>query len=150
MKLRYNVIAAVAALSLVGGCSSAHNFARADVNKDGKLSKDEMEKVFLSAIFEAGDVNDDSKITLAEYHTVDPKYSEARFKERDINGNGSVTPQELLEYAHRNKSLDDLIALMDTNNDGYVTPAEAKAFNKLLQAQEGENELQKLSTLTQQ
>ena len=143
-------MAAVAALSLAGGCSSAHNFARADVNKDGKLSKDEMEKVLLSAVFEAGDVNDDSKIDLAEYRTVDPKYPEAQFKARDGNGDGSVTPQELLEYAHRTDSLDDLIAIMDTDNDGYVTPTEAKAFNKLLQAQEGENELQKLSTLTQQ
>ena len=61
----------------------------------------------------------------------------------------AVTPQELLEYAHRNKSLDDLIAMMDTDKDGYVTPAEAKAFNKLLQEQEGDNDLQKLSTLTQ-
>lgn len=149
MKLRYNVIAAVAALSLAGGCSSAHNFARADVDKDGKLSKDEMEKVLLSAVFEAGDVNDDSKIDLAEYRTVDPEYPEARFKARDINHDGSVTPQELLEYADRTDSLDDLIAMMDTDNDGYVTPTEAKAFNKLLQAQDGENELQKLSTLTQ-
>jgi Ca2+-binding EF-hand superfamily protein len=149
MKLRYNLIAAVAALSLAGGCSSAHNFARADVDKDGKLSKDEMEKVLLSAVFESGDIDEDGQITLAEYRTVDPKYPTARFKARDIDGNGSVTPQELLEYAHRNDSLDDLIAIMDTDNDGYVTPAEAKAFNALLQAQEGENDLQKLSTLTQ-
>ena len=149
MKLRYNVLAAVAALSLAGGCSSAHNFARADVNKDGKLSKDEMEKVLLSAVFEAGDVNDDSKITLTEYRSVDPKYPTSRFKARDINSDGSVTPQELLEYADRTNSLDDLIAMMDTDKDGYVTPAEAKAFNKLLQEQEGDNDLQKLSTLTQ-
>lgn len=30
--------------------------------------------------------------------------------------------------AHRNNSLDDLIAMMDTEKDIYVTPAEAKAL----------------------
>src|SRR5215831_4447491 len=69
------------------------NFARADANHDGKLSREEAGDYLVYEVFTACDTNHDGRISLKEWLRVKPGET-AAFKERDGNSDGFVTLAE--------------------------------------------------------
>lgn len=132
-------------LFLASACkTSTDNYSVADRDHDGKLSKSEVKKALMTAIYANGDPNGDGKISFSEYSTVDPDYPKARFNERDLNGDGYVTPEELDRFSEKSHGFDHLVDAFDEDGDGCINRKEAAIFNAHLQKAEGDNALQKL------
>lgn len=103
------------------------NFARADANHDGKLSREEAGDYLVYEVFTACDKNRDGKISLAEWLRVKPGEN-AAFKERDANNDGFVTLAEAIEYGRRGGAGLTLIKKADKNRDGKIDRAELQAY----------------------
>lgn len=143
--------ALVGAFSLLAGCGGGVDpFVEADKDSDGKLSKPELGRVLLNAVYSAGDANGDSRITWEEWKTVDPKAKPTEFALRDADRDGAVTPAELKAYSDSRKSFDKLFASIDKSGDGFVDRTEAKDFHTAMMAAEGETEMEKLINYSRQ
>jgi len=103
------------------------NFARADENHDGKLSRGEAGDYLVYEVFSACDRNHDGKISLQEWLRVKPGEA-AAFKERDGNDDGFVTLAEAIEYGRRGGAGLTLIKQADKNRDGMIDRAELQAY----------------------
>jgi Ca2+-binding EF-hand superfamily protein len=103
------------------------NFARADANHDGKLSREEAGDYLVYEVFTACDTNHDGKISLKEWLRVKPGEA-AAFKERDANNDGFVTLAEAIEYGRRGGAGLTLIKKADKNRDGKIDRAELQAY----------------------
>jgi Ca2+-binding EF-hand superfamily protein len=116
--------------SAAGGKSQAaanDNFARADANHDGKLSREEAGDYLVYQVFTACDKNRDGKISLAEWLRIKPGEN-AAFKERDANDDGFVTLAEAIEYGRRGGAGLTLLKKADKNRDGKIDRAELQAY----------------------
>jgi Ca2+-binding EF-hand superfamily protein len=145
---RWALLGGVAILAGCGG--GADPFAEADKDGDGKLSKPELGRVLLNAVYSAGDANGDSRITWEEWKTVDPQAKKSDFDLRDGDRDGAVTPAELKAYSDSKKSFDKLFASIDKSGDGFVDRTEAKDFHSAMMAAEGETEMEKLINYSRQ
>jgi EF-hand domain pair/EF hand len=115
-------------------------FKDLDANKDGKLTKAEVQAAMTrrageaqtqvnqqsKALFDKIDTNHNGSISLAEFQaqekvSVDPAKVEARIQQLDTNKDGSVSAEE-----YRNGTLSQFDRV-DTNHDGVVSAAEASA-----------------------
>lgn len=144
-------LALVCAAAAFTSCASQPDaFKQADRDSDGKLSRQELGLVFLTAIYTTGDQNGDAKITFEEWVQVDPKADKAGFGLRDKDGDGAVTPAELKAYAEGKKSFDALFLAIDTSKDGFVQRDEAVAFHAKLSQTEGKSDLEKLINYSKQ
>ena len=113
-------------------------FKDLDSNKDGKLTKAEVQTAMTrrageaqtqvnqqaKALFDKIDTNHNGSISLAEFQaqekvSVDPAKVEARIQQLDTNKDGSVSAEE-----YRNGTLSQFDRV-DTNHDGVVSAAEA-------------------------
>lgn len=141
----------LAGVAVFAGCSGGPDpFAEADKDGDGKLSKPELGRVLLNAVYSAGDANGDSRITMEEWKMVDPEAKKSDFELRDSNNDGAVTPAELKAYSDSKKSFDKLFASIDKGGDGFVDRAEAKEFHAAMSAAKGETEMEKLINYSRQ
>jgi Ca2+-binding EF-hand superfamily protein len=144
-------LALAGTLAIAAGCTSGPDaFTEADKDRDGKLSKPELGRVLLNAVYAAGDANGDSHITWEEWQAVDPKAKREDFALRDANGDGAVTPPELKAYSQGKKSFDKLFASIDKSGDGLVDRPEAKEFHTAMMAAQGETEMEKLLNYSRQ
>ncbi|CAN5905354.1 hypothetical protein BH11VER1_BH11VER1_07070 [soil metagenome] len=120
---------ALAAASLSSCQTAAPNrFDTADLDKDGKLSAEEVSDFYVVSVFETRDANKDGKMTLEEWVVAGDKVQTANFKKRDTNKDGVVTRAEAMSYAKKHDSLKAVFTEADTNKDGSVSREEAKAF----------------------
>jgi Ca2+-binding EF-hand superfamily protein len=103
------------------------NFARADENRDGKLSRGEAGDFLVYEVFTACDRNHDGRISLQEWLRVKPGET-AAFNERDGNDDGLVTLAEAIEYGRRGGAGLTLIKQADKNRDGKIDRAELQAY----------------------
>lgn|SRR5690242_8642456 len=103
------------------------NFARADENRDGKLSRGEAGDYLVYEVFTACDRDRDGRISLQEWLRVKPGET-AAFKERDGNDDGFVTLAEAIEYGRRGGAGLTLIKQADKNRDGMIDRAELQAY----------------------
>ena len=103
-------------------------FARADLNKDGKLSREEVSDFVVHNVFDARDTNKDGKLTLEEWWPGEDPVETAKFKKRDLNKDGVVSLEEALHWGRTNEGWGDIMKEADTDRDGFITPAEAKAY----------------------
>lgn len=101
-------------------------FAAADVNADGRLSREEAQAAApqVYAHFEFLDANEDGVVTLAELQQVrDPAVMRQRVLERvraaDRNGDGKL---DLAEVQASFPGMAAHFALLDRDHDGYLTP----------------------------
>ena len=119
-------------LSLLASCATRETdrdcFIKADTNKDGRLSLDEVNKEGLPRLFDRFDGNGDGAVTLAETRQVDPGFEENVFAERDLNKDGKVTLAENEKVALSRGGLRKQFAEVDTNRDGIIEKTEAEAY----------------------
>lgn len=101
-------------------------FAAADVNADGRLSREEARAAAprIYEHFEFLDANDDGAVTLAELQQLrDPASMRQRVLERvraaDRNGDGKL---DLAEVQAAFPGMAVHFALLDRDHDGYLTP----------------------------
>lgn len=134
-----------AAVLLVSSCSSAAK--RADLNKNGKISTEELNKALVKAVFEAADENRDGSVTFEEWKQVFPDSTKKKFQAHDLGKNGSFTLEEALTYCKKHKTFDKLVGKVDSNGDGIIDKEEAGKFQDKMAATQGDNEVQKLKTL---
>ncbi|MDZ4861709.1 MAG: EF-hand domain-containing protein [Candidatus Hydrogenedentes bacterium] len=86
------------------------------------------------ATFEQLDANADGKLVLDEIKAKIPNFSEARFKARDMDGDGSISPQEMKNKPAVAKqeanalAPGDLFKRADKDTSGTLTPEEALAI----------------------
>lgn len=121
-----------AAAVILASCASPETdrdlFIKADTNKDGSLSLEEVNKAGLPRLFDRFDRNRDGSVTLAEARELDPAFEEKVFAERDLNRDGKVTYAEYEKVSLGKGGLKKQFAEVDTNGDGVIKKAEAEAF----------------------
>src|SRR4249919_2974938 len=83
-----------------GAATTNDNFARADENHDGKLSRAEAGDFLVYEVFTACDLNHDGKISLQEWLRVKPGQT-AAFEDRDANHDGKIDRAELQAYLNK-------------------------------------------------
>ena len=103
------------------------NFALADANHDGKLSRREAAEYLVYVVFTASDTNADGQLTAQEWMQNDPA-AIAAFRQNDANGDGIVTRAEAIAYSHRDQAGVALMRQADRNRDGKLNRAEIDAY----------------------
>ncbi len=103
------------------------NFALADANHDGKLSRREAAEYLVYVVFTASDANADGQLTAQEWMQNDPA-AIAAFRQNDANGDGIVTLAEAIAYSHRDRAAVALMRQADRNRDGKLNRAEVDAY----------------------
>ena len=103
------------------------NFARADENHDGKLSRAEASDFLVEQIFDASDLNHDGKVTKEEWTKADPTLA-AGFKKRDANHDGVISKEEAIKYGRKHGLAGKPFRDADKNGDGYLSKAEVQAY----------------------
>jgi len=107
--------------------SKNDDFARADANQDGKLSREEAGDYLVYVVFSARDKNHDSRLTLQEWTRGDQS-KVAAFRERDANRDGFVTLEEAIIYGRQGGAALSLMRAADKNRDNKLTRAELQAY----------------------
>lgn len=124
------------ALVIASGCATdpaPRPFDMADTNGDQQVSKAELEHYVSGGLFAYLDRNGDGRVPLEEWRQFDNTMTDAMFDERDADGDGAVTHEELKTYFDRQDSLDRVLAEIDTNGDGHIDRAEAEAYRAKIQ-----------------
>lgn len=101
---------------------------KADANKDGKLSVDEV-VAQASARFDKSDADGDGVISLQEMtdsiqRQRDERRAKRMLERMDFNGDGKVTKDEIENRAKKR------FAMMDRNDDGFVEKTELRKGRK--------------------
>lgn len=118
----------LATLLLASCQTTPDRFAQADINADGKLSRDEGRNFLVSTIFATRDINKDHVLTKAEWNSENDPDAAKVFRECDANKDGKVTLEEALSHAKKTGYRDATLMTADTNIDGFISREEAKAF----------------------
>jgi Ca2+-binding EF-hand superfamily protein len=125
MKPRYLI--PIAAGLLIAACQTTkpNRFDQADLNSDGKLSRDEVHDYMVVSIFVTRDLNKDKLMTKEEWN--EPA-DEKLFDLRDANKDGVVSLDEAKDYSKKAGMWDATIKEADADKDGSISREEAVAF----------------------
>ena len=126
------LLSAAATSALLTSCETTSNsspdrFAKADTNKDAKLSPDESSDYFVTTLFGSRDSNQDGNLTWEEWNGPGGGQGKARFEAADTNKNGSLGHEEALAYGRARGLFKEDFRAADKNRDGFVTREEAQA-----------------------
>jgi Ca2+-binding EF-hand superfamily protein len=98
----------------------AQHFEKLDINKDGRVSRDEMLGKATER-FDRADANKDGSLTADERAAAHKRFAEEHFKKADKNGDGVLTADELPPHFAK------MLGKLDTNKDGKLTQPELAA-----------------------
>jgi len=102
-------------------------FARADTNRDGKLSREEAGDYLVYVVFAARDRNHDGRLTKQEWTQGDSSQV-VSFRKRDHNRDDVVTLGEAIVYGRFEGGGTSLIRAADKNRDGKVDRSELQLY----------------------
>ena len=122
---------AVTAVLAAAGCQStgqADRFAKADSNKDGKLSSNEASDYIVLGVFESLDVNKDGTLSLSECAVEGAPATVKDFQKRDLNKDGKVTKEEAMAYGRKKGLVKMAFPKADKNQDGALSREEVNSF----------------------
>ena len=133
--------AIASAMAILSGCASnpgvlatarpmqiTHDdFAMADANHDGKLSRQEADRYLAFVVFTFSDADADGRITAEEWIRRSDVAGDT-FRRCDTDGDGVVTLSEAIAYSHRDKAALALMRQADQNRDGKLNRAEIDAY----------------------
>lgn len=103
------------------------DFALADANHDGRLSRHEANNYLVFVVFTAADHDADGRLNLPEWTHNDPTQLTA-FRQCDANNDGTVTLSEAIAFSLRGKAALALMRQADRNRDGKLNRAEIDAY----------------------
>ena len=109
-------------------------FKKADTNKDGKISRDELRDYMKENAFERLDNDKSRGISPDEWsHTHDvieiKDYGKA-FRSVDRDRDSRITFPEFSNYLEKYSNIEDAFMIMDRNKDGVLGPDEISYFPK--------------------
>jgi Ca2+-binding EF-hand superfamily protein len=133
---------------LLAACTGSSGFKLADTNDDQKVGPKEFERYMLEAVFAEADADGNSKVTFEEWKAANPDADSDKFRTPDTNGDNMVSPKEAEVHFAKEGTWNDLFDQIDTDNDGYVSSAEAVVFRDKMAAQSG-TPVQKLNQAAQ-
>ena len=118
---------ALLAALILAACQSApeNRFDNADLNGDGRLSRDEVHDYMVTSIFVTRDMNKDKLMSLEEWNDLSEK---KLFDLRDANKDGKVSLEEAKAYSKKAGMWDSVIREADANKDGFISREEASAY----------------------
>ncbi|TSA33401.1 MAG: hypothetical protein D4R65_07850 [Verrucomicrobiaceae bacterium] len=126
------ILLAVAAIALAStGCQSTGScdrFAKADANKDGKLTLDEANEYIVIGVFESLDTNKDGKLSLSECAVEGAPETVKDFQKRDLNKDGTVTREEAVAYGRKHGMVRKAFPKADKNHDNSLSREEVNSF----------------------
>jgi len=129
------ILLAAAAVSLVSlvstGCQStgsSNRFAKADANKDGKLTLGEANEFIVIGVFESLDANKDGKLSLSECTVEAAPETVKDFQKRDLNKDGTVTREEAVSYGEKKGMVHKAFPKADKNQDSFLSREEVNSF----------------------
>jgi Ca2+-binding EF-hand superfamily protein len=132
MKMTHRFLLAGATAALLASCATTETdrdvFLKADANKDGLLSLDEVNKAGLPRLFNRFDVDGDGAVTLTEARAVESGFDAELFTERDLNRDGKVAYAEYEAVALRKGGLKSQFTEVDLNRNGIIEMGEAQAY----------------------
>ena len=103
------------------------DFALADANHDGKLSREEATQYLVFVVFTAADTDANGQLTELESTRADAPRSDA-LRRCDANGDGTVTLSEAIAYSHRDRAALAVMRQADRNRDGKLNRAQIDAY----------------------
>ena len=103
------------------------DFALADANHDGKLSREEAAEYLVFVVFTASDADADGRITEQEWIHSDQAKG-VTFRRCDTNGDGVVTLSEAIAFTQRDRAALAFMRQADRNRDGKLNRAEIDAY----------------------
>jgi EF hand len=103
------------------------DFALADINHDGKLSRTEADYYLVFVVFTTSDADTDGRLSAQEWARNEPAQL-AAFQRCDANGDGVVTVSEAVAYTRHDRVALALIHQADRNRDGKLSRAEIDAY----------------------
>jgi len=103
------------------------DFALADANHDGKLSREEAAEYLVFVVFTASDADADGRITEQEWIRSDQAQG-VTFRRCDTNGDGVVTLSEAIAFTQRDRAALAFMRQADRNRDGKLNRAEIDAY----------------------
>lgn len=133
---------------VLSACAGPSGFDLADENANQKISPKEFETHMLKAVFAESDTDGNSLVTFEEWKAANPDAEPAKFSVPDTNGDKMVSLKEAKVHFEKEGTWADLFDKIDTDNDGFITSAEATAFNDKMEAQSG-TPVQKLKKATE-
>ena len=136
-----NIVLGMISLSLLAVSAPVLAGPAADLNQDGQISQAEM-IAQIDKHFQATDTNKDGKLSQAEWQAQKASRMQQRGnkanKQHRANKQGADNPQWAAKRAERQAKH---FAMLDTNKDGFISLAEAKAVaQQRFQKQDANND----------
>lgn len=125
------ILPAAALALLATGCQSTGSgdrFAKADANKDGKLTSNEASDFVVIGVFESLDSNGDGKLSLSECAVEGAPATVKDFQKRDANNDGIVTREEAISYGRKKGVVQKAFPAADKNQDGTLSRKEVTSY----------------------
>ena len=122
--------ASVALCFTVTACQTTQpdRFVTNDTNRDGQLSRDEVNSYIVTGVFESRDANGDKQMTREEWGAGDDAAQTKAFRDRDANHDGIVSFDEALAYGRKKGMANQLVRAADTNKDGSLSREEVTVY----------------------
>jgi len=122
--------ASVALSFAVTACQTTQpdRFVKSDTNRDGQLSRDEVNFYLVTVIFEARDANGDKQMTRDEWGAINDARQTKAFHDRDANHDGIVSFDEALAYGRKKGMANQFVHEADSNKDGSLSREEVTAY----------------------
>ncbi len=123
-------IAVISLLLFLGGTAAAMHpvFQKADLNKDGKVDREELEMYMKKNAFEKLDTDGDTIISESEWSRADDVLELEEYKGAlrgfDINKDTKITYPEFKNYLEKYSNIEDAFMLLDKDKDGGLAPDE--------------------------